>query len=728
MYTDISVAPILACLKGIHALAPVDPTSEFTRYIPYLRTINKLNVPSTDYSDKKNVTVPYFTSKSLITDHIVIADNFAPQYASKMSDKMCYCDYPAINQFKSIDLKVGNAQIETITPQICIKRLREMFEDNWEFVVNTCLGGSQETNHKNQVYEGYSLKGAFNKSDLKKNVIKPGYRWYFPIPASLFSGRDKFKYYLSINSMCEFSLNFASIKTWISYSPDFIPQDLSGTLDVYVLGANPNEYKTYFNNLPHITDNSNENYYVNDIYDEFNEKKQPLNQDLKILLRQGPTKEIRVYYTNSEFCSGYRFFGITVREAAENFIASHIMHTDTNTSANTVNLATGLFPNGTAINGLWTVHNWGGNSFVLKYRKNNSTVYGITITCTTPWAAIGNLYLDLDTYANDARVSRPQLLYFESINLDVRPYDRENISFNNMEDTEITSQGSVLLVNGLYTYKPGNDGFNTMAFWGVNNISQSLQVDDILYDFALSQPVTNSPNTAHLCVTKKQLFLNKPFFNYNDLDMKSKIRTDALYFEKITGGQEMFTPDILLLSRDLRKKRYRTDPDENINFSWTDYKNNIDTDGYMDIQTEQYQYVTVKWMPEPLIFDGQEISDTMKERITQNKQASVTIVQEMIRTLRYNSERRELELVSDIERNILNKEIWNKVLVIDELAAYVQQPESNITSMKRIKTANNNIIEDNVLMRGSRDITYRDNKSLNNTMLKKPSSFIPSIF
>lgn len=718
MTMDVSMAPVLACLKGLNALPPVDPTGEFKRYIPYLRTVNRLQVSTTDYSDKKNVTIPYFQSKTLITDAFIIADNFSPQHASKPSDKMCYCDYPALNQFKTIDVKVGNSQIESITPQIALKRLREIFCDNWAHIANNFLGGSSETNNRNQVYEGYSLKGPFNNADLKQNIIKPSYRWYLPIPASLFTNRDKFKYNLAINSMLEFQVNFASIKTWISYSPDFIPQELSGTLDVFVIGANPNEYAIYFNNLPHVLPNPTENYFINDIYDEFSDKKQPLNQEQKVLLRQGPTKELRIYYTNGDFVSGYRFYGNSIKEAAQNFIASHIQHTATSISDNTINLSTGLFTsNGTNINGLWSVDGWTttGRSFVLKYRKNNSVIYGITVTSSTAWGNIGTLYLDLNTYANDNRLSKPQLLYFETFNLDIMPYDRNNISFSNLEDRETQSQQAFLLVNGFYTYQPDNAGLNTMAFWNVSNIKPSLHVEDALYNFSLSQPVTTSPNSAHYCVQKKQLFINRPYYNYDDLDKIGKIQTEQFSIEKITGHSEIYSKDIMLLAGDLYRAKWANDPDEHILFSWKNYPERIDSDGYMNVQTEQFNSVTIKWLGVPLIFDGQEISDTLKERTIQSKQSVITVVQQVIRTLRYNADTRELEMLSPRERDALNKEIWEKVLVTEELTV-VPYDTSDISSMKKIRTGNpHNSIDEPVL---SRSVYVHDRNSMNNTLLR----------
>lgn len=716
---DASMAPVLACLKGIHALSPIDPTCEFTRYIPYLRTVNKLNVASSDYSDKKNVTIPYFTTKCVSTESFFICDNFTPQYASRMSDKMCYCDYPAINQFRQIEVKVNNHQIETITPLIAINRLREIFVDNWTYITNNLLGGSSETNHRNQKLEGFSLKGNFNKSDLKQNIIKPAYRWFLPIPASIFTNKDKFKFNLALNSMVEFGLNFASIKTWITNTPDFVPQEVSGTLDVYVVGANPNEYAIYFNNLPHVMKNPTENYYVNDVYDEFSDKRQPHNVEQKVLLRQGPTKEMRIYYTNGDFCSGYRFFGNTIREAAENFIASHVNHVNTSTTSGAINLATGLFPDGRSEYNMWKIEGWSstGRSFLLKYKKNNTITYGITVTCTTAWGDIGTLYLDLDTYVSDTRLSRPQLLYFETFNLDVRPYDNTNISFLNLEDKEITAQGSYLLVNGFYTYQPDQSLKNTMAFWGVTNIKPSLHVEDPLYNFSLSQPVTISPNNAHYCVQKKQVFINRPNFNYDDLDKNSKILTESFQIERITGHLEILNPDVLMLSGNLYREVRMTDPDEYIMFSYKNHAQNIDSDGYLNMQTEQFNQIIIKWKGIPLIFDGQEITDTMKERITQNKQSIISVMQQVIRTLRYNADTKELEVLGPRERDLLNAQLKDKVLVFDDLATNEQGYANEITSVKKIKTANaNQTLDDPIL---SRSLYMNDHNSMNNSLLRQ---------
>lgn len=682
---QLSYSPMLACLRGNQAQVPIDPTTDHVRVIPFQRGVSKMNIGNTDYSERKPVTFQLSTAKGYTFGNVFVTDTMPPIYAKNKTDKVAYCDYPAIHQIRTIECKVGNAQTETLTPALMLKRLSKIYKDNIEEITNEFLGGCSEFNSKNQIFQG--LTSFFDNVDYKKNILKPAFSWRLPIVSSILTNPEKFRFSLAVQSLLEFTINFNVKSNFVSKSVDLTLDEHQGALDIYTEWLMPNDHYRVFNNLAHMTTYPDTNYYVNDRYTEYNEKKFTANQEWKVIIRPGPTQNFTLFISDLSYNSSNKFFGTTVQEAASNFIAAHITNSTAQTSLNlTFNLATGLFGNGTPVTtGGWSIVNFNVNTgFILRFQKNSTQSYDIKVTCSSPLNSFGDLYFDIDQFSNDTSLSAPKLYYFDSFNLDIKPYDATNTSYANSEDANITLNQAKMLINGYFTFN-NVAGVNQNAFWAVNNIVQAPACSDLLYDFALSKPVSNTANSVNPLLNKRFVFINRPIYSYYDLNKKHNIRCEELIWEKTSGMQEIWERNQILFFGDLRRKTVGIKPNLYLNFSFKDYDNDIDSLGYFDMQIEEYTHQTIKPTSEELIFDQQSISDTIKEKTALSHQYNLVSYQDVIRTLKYD-QNSTLNLVSHKERYELNIQLINSVLKQSEMytdrSDFAEQPQP-----KKIKTA-----------------------------------------
>lgn len=701
-----SYAAIRSSLSGVSAHPPLDPTTNHSRFIPHMRGVSKVQQPDPSYTERKPSVNPFYQSKGYSSEMIIFTDTFTMQYARNKTDKFAYCDYPAVYQIKSLEVKVGQSLTETLSPLILVNNiLKEYTPRNKKYIINKWLGGSAEHGHINQVYEGFTGT-TFNTTNLEKNVIKKAYKWMLPVAVHLFINEESHKFALSTNSLAEFTCNFQSIKQITTRSTEISLKEIEGSLEMYVVWSIPNDVVTFFNNLPYLRSHPDQFYYINDVYSETTEKKFNGNQDYKMQIRNGATERIDIYLTDMTYANSNKFFGNSIMESAENFLGSMITNNLKNTSNLTFNLKNGLFvSNNTNVVGPWSIEGFDAakKMFNIKYQKNNTQFYLTKVTCNSALDSFGDLYMDLGTFQLDTRPTAPQIYFLKTFNLKIDPYDRSNTSFENSEETSIVLYNAVKLIEGFFTFNPDNAGDNRHAFWGIDNITRAKYCDELLFDFSYSLPVPNVSNTANLFALRRYVLMNRMNYGWLDLDKKHKVEIESLTWEKTSGFQETFEKDYLELLSEFREEYNSLRADLSIVFSARDRIFNLNTHGYIDMSIEDYTHFILNITPFDLVFDGTIISDTYKEWTTDtNRQITWLSVQKVNRTLKYTPDS-TMDQVSLNDRARLNQELKEKVLKDAEL--YVPHSSSvdqdYLPKAKKFRSAN----------------IYEDNISANNTSL-----------
>lgn len=670
-------AAVFSSLRGVDGVVPVDPTVNSKHYIPHIRSLSKLPTSSSDYNDKKGVSIQITQVKGFVLHMVYASDVMSAICAKNPLDKIAYVDRPVTQFFKSIDVKAANAMVETITPIYLNYVIYNIYYHSYERFVKKYLGGSSEYDDFNQKYTGFQ-GASFNVNDVSKNIIKPSFRWLLPIACSLLTNPEKFKFALSLQSPLEFTLNPNSIRSFTSRSNnDFTPDEFQGNVDIWLESSSPIEFENFFSKLPYLWSEQNKNYFYTDMYNELSEKKFSSTQDFKMTIKLGPTVEHNVWVSDYTYNSNNTFFGIDIKSAAQNFIASHITPKPKNSTFSTFDISTGLFANGEKVLGAWSIdgHDPNGYSFLLKHQKNQTTTYTITIKCTSKLNSFGSMYFDLGTFNLVSSNLMPQLVYFKSFTLDIRPYDHTDLSFKNSYDQHSTYMDSDLLVNGYFTFNPDNNKVNQHALWGITDVEKQDGCSDELYDICLSSPVPNGTYIVHSFALKRFVRINKPFYGYYDLDGKHKIEVYEITWEKASGTTEIFDSVNLLLCDDLINCKYNEKifPTTRISIHLKDKEFNS-TYGYNDTSEDSFTHFTLRLQPIDLFFDGSLITDIHKEKQLLNYQFQVHSYQTMLRLLKYSDEGYILS-VGLSDKAELSAHLLNEVYIPNNLHEVVENDE-----------------------------------------------------
>lgn len=699
----IPSAGVISSLKQNTAGLPIDLTADNDRIIPVSRSISKLNVNNTDYSDRKSVTIDVTTSRTKIIFNVWASDTLPAIVATTPIDQMSYAPYFPIQLIKSMDVKYGNYQTQTVTPQAALAFLRKSLQNtDWERLETDFLGGVAT---KYQEFAGLKDIDTFNTIDKTQNVLKPAYRWLYPIPASiLIGGEEKFKYYAAINSPLSFVFNFNSLKSVISKTAQLTIPDLAGTLNIYIEGGVVNDEAIFFNALTYnnIGNSANnaepdpENFLVfTDNFPDSTIKTFSGNNELKMSVRSNLNSSIEMYIINNQFASANVFYGATCEAAHANFIASMIVPNLNKTSAQTFNFNTGLFVStGTATSGPWTIAEWGvgKTSFQLIYTANATSTYYTTVNLPVAVDSFGPLYMDLNTYSNNSSQLQPRLFYYDSFTINILPWLAADNTFENSEYTTVTYFGSNILNAGYFTFRAVL-GVNTFAFWDVTNIVRAPACSMQLWLASISQPVTSSANTASVFAVQKWASLNLPARSSYILpsnvysDKAFTLNVNTVDVERSNGTTETLDELTTILMSDPLKVEIAPylKPQLQLQFDWYNYSKQQYAGGYVDVRDDGMQYITINLNDFPLTFDTNVIIPSMVKQFNSTNSNSLTIlmIQYAIRLLKY-TQQGTIDTITTSERDDMNTTILD--LFVNKGLANPIEMAPPMTSAKKLKT------------------------------------------
>lgn len=706
---------LYACISGGTILIPIDPTTKYSSYMPYYKQVGKLQdtTQGREYDTKKPTSIQIHQAKGYQIDTVYIQDSFPDIYAENKNDKFCFCDFPALAQFRSAEVKCNNYKIESIPYEVMIERVQKKYRENFKYIAQEWLGGCNvDAPTYLQEFSGY--KGAYwNENNGAKNLLKKKYDWRVPLLASFFCNEEKFKFGLALNSLIEFTFSFNSFKNIINRTENFNPPEISGELNVYITWLTPNEDYLYLN-LPYVSSIYNKRiekdnrYFFGDHCFEFNLKKYQYNTDFKLNIKAAPTTDLYIWIKDSIFTSGYKFFGYTTQKAAENFILCHIVPNTKNTSLDgTIKLSTGKFPNDTSRSGPWSIEEWeiGKKNFFLKYNQNATVSYLIEIKSRyLPFSDLGDLWFDLNCFILDTKPAQFRMYYFSEFTLDIMLYDTKptsKILYEEQEDLTITIQNGTKLCNGLFTYCPNVANQNVKyAFWSISDIKKSLFIDELFYKYSLSLPVPTVSNNANLIAQKDFVLLYHQIWSWYDLDRTFRQRLEEVKWEKNNGMSDTFEKTHIELYKDFFYPDYHLIPDFSYNVQYTDPRRNIETKGYLNLINVDYVWAIPKLIEEELIFDNLVVTTIYKDKSHQSSLnfAHILILQNVFRTF-YYSDDLTIQILTDHQRDELEQR------VIDELkraGLYAEPPKRsvednyNFNNLKRFRpddySANNNAI------------------------------------
>jgi hypothetical protein len=444
---------MLAVLQGESTLEGLnDITIDNDVYIPVKRNIIGYELQSTEInSAQKSCTLKLDKTDGYKWGNVFLEYILPAQYARKPHDAMHYDSLPGINCIRSITVSFNEVILETLTPQIIIKRLLDHFglELFLEYA-EKWWGGYKTDKHcsPNQKLHGI-LNNYFDAEKLESNVILEQVNVILPLPISLLMDNEKFCFDNAAGSPLKININFRDSEQFITYTKHTILQKMSTKVSVIIECLNPNEVGNYFNNLPYV--NPDKDYYFkNSYYTELNAKLMCSLNEFKLPIAMDITNQLNVYVYDNLF-EHQLLFGSTVLEATSNWIASLFSPFETQRSSNMViNLNTGCFENNEVDPTLQfnpkacsqvTITQYTNNSITLKWKKSSKFSNTLKITCDSRWKDIGSFYLDLNAYTTlmPSNSVCPQLFHLTSFNLKIVPFEQSELNLKQKKQMFITS-------------------------------------------------------------------------------------------------------------------------------------------------------------------------------------------------------------------------------------------------------------------------------------------------
>ena len=378
-------------------------------------------------------------------------------------------------------------------------------------------------------------------------------------------------------------------------------------------------------------------------------------------------------YVNDNLFESNQLFGSTVSEATSNWIASLFNPFETTrASSQIINLYTGCFINNSdrvdadkfnpKINGQLSIVEYKNNSITISWNKTATITNKLEITCDSRWKDIGNFYLDFSTYTNllPSNLVCPQLFHLSSFNLKIVPWEQSAL-LDNYSDPKVPYLTSNILANGYYTL--GYDESlkrNKFAFKGVNNIEKVVSKETWAY--LISQKVPSTNNAMEL-VAHKFPYVVKNNYQYFDLDSINRIIIEELKWQKGACSYEQEDASKIKFLRDIySKENYFRAPLE-IDYSYKDFKKKLDSKGFIDYYEKNVTGMKVKLKPIQLIWDGQVITEVLKDRANQNCELNFTILQTSIQHMCYLGKELKLSTIKEEDMAIINKALYEEIFL-----------------------------------------------------------------
>lgn len=683
---QLSAAGMLAVLQGDCPLNNLnDITVDNDVLIPIKRSIYAYEVQSSEVNaTQKSCSVQLGKSDGFKWGTVFLEYKIPKHYARKSYDQMAYDTLPGINCLEAIHISYCNTPLETLTPQLIIKRLLEYYgyELFMEYAEKWWGGVKTDTYcSKNQELHGI-LNNHFNLENSEKNVILEELQIILPLPASILMDNEKFCYLNAINSPLDLNIIFRDSEQFIIHTPDCILTKMSTKVSVKIETLCPNEVSHFFNNLPYI--NPELDYYFKNSYFALNENKLNSNLgDFKIPINFGITNKMDIYVKDSLFDFN-QFFGSTVTEATSNWLASMFNPFETTSSSeNIINLYTGCFvkngerrpdmPYLPKINGSLCITNYTSNSITLKWNKTTTIHYNLVITCDTKWKEIGNFFFNLNTYSHllPCTFVNPQLFHLKSFNLKIEPWEHSE-HLENYADIKTPYQTSHILANGYYTL--GYDSVsnrNKLAFRGVNNVVKLVNTETWAY--LISQKVPSN-NSAMELVAKKFPNVVKNNFQYYDLDSINRIMIESVTWQKGSCNYDQEDPTKIKFYRNFNSKENYFRSQLEIDYSYKDFKKNLDSKGFVDYKLLDVTGLKVKLKPIDIIYDGTAITDMLKDRAsTAVCDLQFVNVQSCVRIMKYTANNKRITALDNVNKAYINQTLLQKIFLKNKFHKEVEK-------------------------------------------------------
>jgi hypothetical protein len=670
---------LLAVVGQNSTSVPLDPTQNNTRLIPCIRTINRATGnPNGSFNERKPATFLLYQSRSPDVRGLFVDQEIPPIYAKTPTDKVGAINIPGLNLFKSIDIKAGSTQLESVTPTSLLYSIRDspLYRHAFDSLLNKMLGGF---NSDYQRFHGVEQISQFDPSDHTKNVIKAAKKVTIPIVCSVFFRTEEtFKFSLAIKSPLEFTFNANRLTNLFKYSEFTSIPDFSGEIEVFVECLARCEAPYMFNNAPSLANRPDEAYYAFQLYNDSVSKKVSIQGDLKINVKVGPCTNMKFDLNNTLMTSGDStlFAGTDCSMAAKNILAGMVVPANPQVTNFAIDLSTGRFViNNTASYSNFTIQDWvaGGKEFSLVYAPSISKKYYTKIKCTVPFDSFGVLYFDPFTHVGNQTsniTAVPQVYYFSEFTLDIRPYDSTNTSFTNGTYSSLTFFTAVALNKGRFTFNPSLANVNQHAFWDVVEVVKSPLANDALYKFSLSTPIVTG-NFFNPIANRSFVHINEQKFGWYDLDKSIPIKPYEIKLNRSVGGTEPIQEAQLAKyeMNYLPESRIRDETKPALDL-WYSYGTFMDafqsTFGFIDNLTEDIDVYELFLEVLELVFDGVVLSTIGKELANISKQSSnleLIVTQIMLRFVKYIDD--TMLIMTEQDRRAVNQFALENVLIPD---------------------------------------------------------------
>ena len=621
-----------ATLSGQMLGNPKLLSSDNEFFIPEINNVEIVECTNKNLSSTHQVVYPIETSSA--SGHRIkqnyISFTLPPIYASKISDRVGYCNTPGPNLISQFELKSANQASEILAGCAIEIGLKKILGIGYERFAQTHLGGIDGPNQKVELCYDY------DDSPNALNIIKPAIQILLPIPLHLFRNKEKFTPRICRNTPISIVIVAKKLIQIINHNkqmkiqepPSFELKILNQTLE------HDDFFKQMFECIP--TDGVNDKFLVMDKFLNF-QTKDVTNKDTRIVLKSVPTTEFWIKLYDNTKAKGDLYLASTNEEARQRYWESLIKISKLNISASgSIELNKLLFintsPSGEPISKDWNMFHIvdeSDNSFILNYNLPSSRISQTIIKSTIPWKIYPDeFYIDLATWSPTNLMSFSNPFFYSNIEFNVVPYDEHNP--NHKVDKEVYVMVGPFKVeavpHGLFKFV-GTDS-KIYIFEGITNIKKNRKTNDFTFDVTVSETIAPITNTASVFAEQKFLNLTIDYCTSYDLSGKHKIKCDYYTIEGTNGETKIHCEEILL---------NRNKNDSPFKYLYDDYQIHVkynysridkDTCGFRHIGCQKWINLKPNLVEEELMWDKIPFKLNI---IKDSSFLSIGIVQETLR-------------------------------------------------------------------------------------------------
>lgn len=518
----------------VSSSSTASPTNNITTggpKIPFSRTVQKLYADSKTFENYQQTFtfLPAKTNGAMI-NMIFLKFTIPSQKIFSNSVYLGLQDVFGVKYIKSVSIKIGETQIESLVTFDLLQRLTQIYANNWQLFKEKFIGNSD-----NPIFYTKNQPATFTKA-------VPSTVCTIPLPFSIFINADKFKSVL-IDKNISVTVNFNKMESVFVYNnSDKVSLNLVDFKNNMVLVENISlsDPNLNFSTIPYLQPGAKAKpYYVFDPFVQISSKRVSSFENIEIPMRQADTVAFELFITVEE--SKKLYYGINTKQAVSNFFSSFVFSYSELPAIKThlLNLKDGNFfgANSNAVGGFSTDF-YDSRTLIVSYSPNASVSHSVRLISNDPWFSLNaNLYLDLNSFRS-FNYKNINIFYFTELF-----FSFTDTSANIFSITPTTSQNQQFakINGGLFVYPPSQALIGFTDYTINSDITNEKTI-------ALMAASSVNPNLVVNSYTSSEYFvINDSLDNYWDLDKNYLIEIDWNSVTFKQGTVTILDQDVIIL-------------------------------------------------------------------------------------------------------------------------------------------------------------------------------------